>query len=170
MTSRAIPHPPQRSSFSLDSMKCQAYDTRLVWNDTSTLCLVWHTYCLQYLCESKPSLRIFFQKCVWPYTFTAPIAMSGSRKCITIVLTVVSLFPLAFCMRCPLPLASRLHCRQASLQVRYHLTCLLHPPCPRSMPRRNTTLPQHTIVRYALGLLLPCHSSAALDSSTTDSS
>ena len=54
-----------------------------------------------------------FEKCVWPSIFTAPIAMSDSRKCTTTALTVVWRFPLACCMRLPRRLALRLH-RQAS--------------------------------------------------------
>ena len=139
--------------FALDTMKCQALRCRLMGNAVPQLCVA----CI-------------FEKCVWPSIFTAPIAMSDSRRCTTTALTVVWRFPLAFCMRLPRRLALRLRRRQALLSVRYRRMCLRHPPCPRSMAWRNTQLLQPITVHYAPGWLRPCPSSAALVSSTTDRS
>jgi len=83
--------------------------------------------------QGDPHGRLDSKKCVWPYTFTAPIVMSGSRRCARSVSTVGRACLLVYCMRSLLLLASRLCRHQAPLPVRYHLTCLLHPPCPRPL-------------------------------------
>jgi hypothetical protein len=105
---------------------------------------------------------MYLEKCIWPSTSTAPIAMSDSRRCTTTALTVVWLFPLAFCMRWPrawryASTVARPHCRcdTAALVSRTLLV--------RALSREDSHHSlQHITVHYALAGARLCPSSAVL--------